>query len=45
MTCKTNEACYGDCEECRPEEPVVTEEDWDLGPACSVEHEECESCQ
>lgn len=27
------------------EAPVVTEDDWELGPVCSVEHEECESCQ
>lgn len=27
------------------EEPVVTDDDWNLGPVCSVEHEECEACQ
>lgn len=27
------------------EEPVVSDDDWELGPVCSVEHETCESCQ
>lgn len=27
------------------EEAMVSEDDWALGPACSTEHEECESCQ
>ena len=28
-----------------PEEPVVDDEEWELGPACGLEPEECESCQ
>jgi hypothetical protein len=27
------------------EEPVVADDDWDLGPACGLEPEICESCQ
>lgn len=27
------------------ERPVIADGDWELGPACSTEHEECESCQ
>jgi len=28
-----------------PEEPVVEGDDWDLGPACGLDPEVCESCQ
>lgn len=27
------------------EEPVVTEDDWELGPVCQLGDEECEACQ
>lgn len=27
------------------EEPVVAEDDWELGPACGLDPEVCESCQ
>lgn len=28
-----------------PDEPVVAEDDWELGPACGLDPEVCESCQ
>lgn len=30
---------------CDGEEPRVDEDDWDLGPACGLDPEVCESCQ
>lgn len=37
----------GTCGEhfCQCEEPRVTDDDWDLGPACGLDPEVCESCQ
>lgn len=36
-----------DCgyDECLCEEPVVSDDDWDLGPVCGLDPEVCESCQ
>lgn len=27
------------------EEPMIDSDDWDLGPACGLDPEVCESCQ
>ncbi len=35
---------FGVCEVCR-EEPVIDPDEWELGPACGLDPEVCESCQ
>lgn len=48
MTCEVDEACYGDCPECKAweSEVDVVDEDWLTGVTCNPDEPElCESCQ